>query len=193
MDILPVLSTFLLVLIAELGDKTQLSVISLSSNHKWISVFAGSMLAFMVVDGVSIAVGGPLLALLPLRYVQIVSGIVFMIFGIVPLLRKDEDQSLVTKGQNARPFIASFSLVALMELGDKTQILTITLAAQSSPVLVFLGMILAFATLTSIAVFVGAKLVSRLPTKWLKFGTSFLFMAIGAASIFSGALNIPLI
>jgi len=95
--------------------------------------------------------------------------------------------------KSAKPLLASFSLVALMELGDKTQIIAITLAAQFSPFSVFVGMIFAFAVLTGAAVLVGAKLVSRLPAKWLKIGTSALFIVIGAFSIIGGALNISLI
>src|SRR3989337_2425733 len=158
MDFLPVVSTFLLLFVAELGDKTQLSVISLSSNYKCAPVFAGSMLAFLTVNGISIAVGGPLLALVPMRYVQIVSGIVFVIFGIVPLLRKEKTEEVnVNKRRSNIPVLASFSLIALMELGDKTQIITITLAAQSSPIHVLVGMLSAFALLTGAAVLIGAK------------------------------------
>lgn len=191
MDALPIVSTFLLILVAELGDKTQLSVISLSSTYKWKHVFAGAMLAFLAVDGISLAVGGTLLALVPIRYVQIVSGIVFIIFGILPLLRKEKRREAVPKTKSATfPLIATFSLVALMELGDKTQILTITLAAQTAPILVLAGMMLAFTLLTGIAVLVGAKLVSRLPVKWLKIGTSILFIILGAISILSGIFQI---
>jgi Ca2+/H+ antiporter, TMEM165/GDT1 family len=193
MDFLPIASTFLLLLVAELGDKTQLSVISLSSGYKWHHVFVGSMLAFLAVDGISIAVGGPLFALVPIRYVQIVSGIVFVIFGIIPLLRKEKTEEVPNaKLRSKIPLLACFSLIALMELGDKTQILTITLAAQTSPISVMIGMTLAFTLLTGIAVFIGAKLVSRLPMKWLKIGTSALFIALGAISILSGAFEIAL-
>jgi len=122
MDFLPVISTFLLLFVAKLGDETQLSVISLSSNYKWAPVFAGSMLAFLAVDDVSIAVGGPLLALLPIRYALIASGIVFVIFGLVPLLQEEKTKDLtLDKKKNTKPLLASFSLVALMELGDKTK------------------------------------------------------------------------
>ena len=193
MDALPIISAFLLIFVAELGDKTQLSVISLSCSYKWQHVFAGSMLAFLAVDGVSIAVGGPLLALVPLRYVQVVSGIVFIIFGIIPLLRKEKSSEVrVNKPPNTVPLLASFSLIALMELGDKTQIITITLAAQSSPILVLIGMVSAFAVLTGLAVLIGAKLVSRLPMKWIKIGTSVLFIILGAISILSGIFQITL-
>ena len=193
MDVLAVVSAFVLILVAELGDKTQLSVISLSSSYRWQHVFVGSMLAFLAVDGVSIAVGGSLLALVPLRYVQIVSGVVFVIFGVVPLLRREKNEdSSVVKRRSTMPLIASFSLIALMELGDKTQILTITLAAQSSPIPVLVGMLAAFTLLTGAAVLVGAKLVSRLPMKWLKIVTSMLFIALGAISIVAGVFQISL-
>jgi putative Ca2+/H+ antiporter (TMEM165/GDT1 family) len=194
MDALPIISAFVLILVAELGDKTQLSVISLSSNYRWHHVFVGSMLAFLAVDGVSIAVGGPLLALVPLRYVQVASGIVFIVFGIVSLLRREKIEDVsVGKGRSTMPLIASFSLIALMELGDKTQILTITLAAQSSPIPVLIGMLLAFALLTGAAVLIGTKFVSRLPLKWLRIGTSALFIVLGAVSILSGIFQISLI
>jgi Ca2+/H+ antiporter, TMEM165/GDT1 family len=193
MDALPVISAFLLILVAELGDKTQLSVVSLSSSYKWQHVFVGSMLAFLAVDGVSIAVGGPLLAFVPLRYVQVVSGIVFVVFGVIPVLRKEKHEEIsFTKKRSNMPLIATFSLIALMELGDKTQILTITLAAQTSPIPVLIGMLLAFALLTGAAVLIGAKLVSRLPLKWLKIGTSTLFIVLGVISIVSGIFQISL-
>ena len=194
MDALPIISAFLLIFVAELGDKTQLSVISLSSSYKWQHVFAGSMLAFLAVDGVSIAVGGPLLALVPLRYVQFASGIIFVVFGIIPLLRKEKsNEARLQKPPSTIPLLASFSLIALMELGDKTQIITITLAAQSSPILVLVGMVSAFALLTGVAVLIGAKLVSRLPMKWLKIANSTLFIILGAVSILTAIFEITLI
>jgi putative Ca2+/H+ antiporter (TMEM165/GDT1 family) len=194
MDALPIISTFLLILAAELGDKTQLAIISLSSNYKASHVFSGAMLAFLAVDGISLAVGGSLLALLPMRLVLIVSGIVFIIFGMVPLLSNKEKEGVKLKKKSSTlPLFACFSLISLMELGDKTQLIMITLAAETSPILVLLGMTMAFALLTSVAVFMGAKLLSRLPLKWLKIGTSALFIIIGAFSILSAILETGLI
>ena len=193
MDALPIVSTFLLILVAELGDKTQLAVISLSSNYKGLHVFAGAMLAFLAVDGISLAVGGTLLAFLPMRLVLAVSGVVFIVFGIVPLLSKKEKDVKLQKRSSTLPLLACFSLISLMELGDKTQIITITLAAETSPILVLLGITMAFALLTGVAVIMGAKLLSRLPLKWLKIGTSALFIIIGAVSILSAILEISII
>ena len=193
MDLLPIVSTFLLILVAELGDKTQLSIISLSCSYRWKHVFAGAMLAFLAVDGISLAVGGTLLAFVPIHYVQIISGTLFLIFGIIPFVRKEKRQNIAfTKKNSALPLFASFSLVALMELGDKSQIIAVTFAAQTSPIPVFIGLILAFTLLTSAAVLIGTKLTSRLPMKYLKIGTSILFIILGTISIISGIFEISL-
>jgi putative Ca2+/H+ antiporter (TMEM165/GDT1 family) len=53
-------------------------------------------------------------------------------------------------------------------------------------------MVSAFALLTGAAVLIGARLVSRLPMKWLKIGTSTLFIALGTISIVSGIFQISL-
>ncbi len=193
MDVFPIISAFLLILVAELGDKTQLAVISLSSNYRASHVFAGAMLAFLAVDGISLVVGGTLLALLPIRLVLIISGVVFVVFGIIPWLSRDtKETSPPLKKSKSLPLLACFSLVSLMELGDKTQIMTITLAAETHPLLVLIGITLAFMVLTGLAVLMGAKLLSRLPTRWLKIGTSALFIIIGAVSILSGIFEIAL-
>jgi putative Ca2+/H+ antiporter (TMEM165/GDT1 family) len=152
------------------------------------------MLAFLAIDGISLAVGGTLLALVPMHYVQVGSGIVFLVFGIVPLLRKEKahSDSVIKKKSSAMPLFATFSLIALMELGDKSQIIAVTFAAQTSLIPVLIGLILAFTLLTGVAVFVGAKYVSRLPMKWLKIGTPVLFIILGVISIVSGILQISL-
>jgi putative Ca2+/H+ antiporter (TMEM165/GDT1 family) len=191
MDIVPIISTFLIILVAELGDKTQLAIISLSCKHRPKHVFLGAMLAFLIVDGVSIMVGGTLLALLPLTLIQMVSGVVFIVFGIVPLLL--DEKEFLPKKTSSLPFFAAFSLVALMELGDKTQLITITLAAENPPIMVLIGITLAFALLTGIAVLTGAKLVSRLPMKWLKIGTSVLFIVLGSLSLFSAVFGVTIL
>ena len=192
MDFVPLISTFLLILVAELGDKTQLAVISLSCNYKVKHVFLGAMIAFLAVDGISSIIGGPLLALLPINIVQGVSGVVFIVFGVIPLIpRKEKEVEL--KKTSSLPLVACFSLVALMELGDKTQLITITLAAENPPIMVLAGLTLAFALLTGVAVLVGAKLVSRLPMKWLKIGTSALFIILGSLSLVSAVFGISLL
>ena len=122
------------------------------------------MLAFLVIDGVSTLVGGSLLAFLPLNIVQTASGAVFIVFGIVPLIRRKEKETAPKKNSHL-PLFATFSMIALMELGGKTQLITSTLAAEHPPLMVLVGLTMAFALLTGVAVLVVVKLVSKLPMK----------------------------
>jgi Ca2+/H+ antiporter, TMEM165/GDT1 family len=192
MDFVPLISAFLLILVSELGDKTQLTIVSLASTQKARHVFAGALLAFLVVDGVSLLVGGSLLALLPINVIQVVAGAVFIFFGVLPWLKKEKgSEPQLKKGK--LPIISTFSLVALMELGDKTQIVAITLAAEANPLLVLVGMMTAFAFLTAIAVTVGCKILCRLPRKWLKIGTSALFVVLGFLSMVGAVLGITIL
>ena len=78
MDIVPLMTTFAFIFLAELGDKTQLTVVMLSSRTSAISVFGGSMLAFFLVDGASALIGGELLGFLPYKLVSFGSGLVFI-------------------------------------------------------------------------------------------------------------------
>jgi putative Ca2+/H+ antiporter (TMEM165/GDT1 family) len=93
----------------------------------------------------------------------------------------------------ALPIISTFLLILVAELGDKTQLITITLAAETSPIIVLLGMTMAFALLITVAMVMGAKVLSRLPLKWLKIGTSALFIIIGTFTILSAVLEISII
>jgi putative Ca2+/H+ antiporter (TMEM165/GDT1 family) len=172
-----------------MGDKTQLTVISLSCRHSAIQVFSGAILALLLVDGVSILVGASIAAIVPIKWITITSGIVFVLFGIFTLLSKKQDETEI-KEKNRFPMFTSFYLVALGELGDKTQIAAIALAAETSWDSVLLGVMMAFALSVGIGAFLGAKILTRLPKKWLRIISASLFIVLGTLSIVSAILEI---
>jgi len=177
MIIVPFLTAFTFVFLAELGDKTQLTAVMLSSKSSATSVFAGSMLAFFLVDGLSALVGGQLLSFLPYTLVSFGSGLVFIIFGAFSLIRRNG--KIKIEKQKAS-FLKTFSLISLMELGDKTQLASIVLAAElKNPLVTLVGIMLAFSVITGIGVIVGAKLLRLMPEKYLKIGASLLFIFFG--------------
>jgi len=183
LTIVPFLTAFTFVFLAELGDKTQLTAVMLSSKSSATSVFAGSMLAFFLVDGVSALVGGQLLSFLPYKWVSLGSGLVFITFGTFQLIRKKEK---VKVEKQRATFFKTFSLISLMELGDKTQLASIVLAAElKNPLVVLAGVMLAFSVVTGIGVILGAKLLRLVPEKYLKVGTSLLFILFGFIFILS--------
>ena len=188
MNIIPFASSLELVALAELGDKTQLAAVTLSAKQSPISVFLGAILAFAVVDGLSALLGGALGAFLPMSWISFGSGLVFIFFGVYTLLSGNEEG--VEVKDRGFPFLTSFSLVALMELGDKTQFAVVALASQYDQMMVFLGMMLAFALVTGLGVLLGATLLKRLPTKYLRVGSSALFLLFGVAFLIGAVSGI---
>jgi putative Ca2+/H+ antiporter (TMEM165/GDT1 family) len=80
LDLLPLLSTFAIVALAEFGDKTQIAVVSLSAKHRPRSVFIGALLAFALVDGVSALIGGAIAPFISAFWIGLGAGISFLIF-----------------------------------------------------------------------------------------------------------------
>ncbi|MGQ9680602.1 MAG: TMEM165/GDT1 family protein [Candidatus Bathyarchaeia archaeon] len=181
MDFYPLIAAFAFIFLSELGDKTQITTMILASKTPAKSVFTGAILAFLAVDGVSALIGGELLRLLPYELVSIVSGGVFIGLGLYSLIRREEDTRI---GEGRNDYLASFSIIFLMELGDKTQIASLVLSAQlNSPLLVLAGIMLAFAILTLIGVLLGSKIMKRLHGRVLRIASSMLFIIFGIVSL----------
>ncbi|MEM2849680.1 MAG: TMEM165/GDT1 family protein [Candidatus Bathyarchaeia archaeon] len=185
-DLTPLLTSFTLVFLAELGDKTQICTIMLSSKSSAVSVFSGAMAAFFIVDGLSTLLGGELLRFIPKNITSLAAGLIFILFGIMYLLRKEE-KTVFDRAEAS--FFKTFSLVSLMELGDKTQMASILLAAQfGNPLMVLLGVMLAFSLITGIGVLLGSRILRYVRGSYLKMGTSIIFILFGFFLIFESLL-----
>jgi putative Ca2+/H+ antiporter (TMEM165/GDT1 family) len=82
-----VFSSFSLVTLMELGDKTQFAVIAFSADYEFpLLVYVSVMMAFVLVTGLGATVGAALTRFVPLKYIQLGSGLIFILFGIVFLI-----------------------------------------------------------------------------------------------------------
>lgn len=179
MELTSFLTTFSLIALAELGDKTQLTVIALSARYDRKKVFAGVVLAFVVVTGLGVLVGEGLLRLIPENFIKILAGLMFIVFGIM-ILRSGEDHEEDNNSKVLNPFVSAFSMIALAEMGDKTQLSAITLSAKyNSPYMVFTGAVLALAFISLIGILVGEKLCEIVPISKIKLGAGALFILFG--------------
>jgi putative Ca2+/H+ antiporter (TMEM165/GDT1 family) len=89
MDLKLLFSTFGLVFLAELGDKTQLATLSLAtSGTSKLSVFLGSALALILTSAIAVLVGGELTRLVPAIWIQRVAGVGFLVMGVLFLIGK---------------------------------------------------------------------------------------------------------
>jgi len=82
-------TAFLTLFLAELGDKTQLAVITMTaSTESKISLFIGASLALIVVTGLGVLVGGVLSAWVPTEWLQRIVAVAFIVIGVLMLLGK---------------------------------------------------------------------------------------------------------
>jgi len=81
-------TVFISILLAEMGDKTQLAVLSYSgSSGKWLEVFLGSMLAFLVLTLTASILGSKINSLIDRKTVEKIAGALFILIGLTIILR----------------------------------------------------------------------------------------------------------
>ncbi|MFE6745770.1 TMEM165/GDT1 family protein [Kitasatospora purpeofusca] len=163
--------TFGIVFLAELPDKTALASLMLGAKYRASYVFAGIAAAFALQVGIAL-VAGHLLSLLPQRWVEGVTGVLFLAGAAMLLFHGggDEEEGHAAKEPSANSFWkvagASFVVVAIAEFGDLTQIMTANLAAKyADPLAVGLGAWLALCAVAGIAILGGQKLLKHVPMK----------------------------
>jgi putative Ca2+/H+ antiporter (TMEM165/GDT1 family) len=174
-------AAFITIFVAEFADKTQLVSMSMACRYPPMQVLAGAMAALAVVIGLAVTIGGLLAAYIPHTLVAIVSGIVFIAIGMISYLRKEtKDEECNSKDG----FLHTMLLVFFAEFGDKTQIAAMILAASLGfPLAVFAGAMVAMLLNHLIAVYLGSRFISRVDPRYLKTGTTIIFVVIGVAII----------
>ena len=147
--------------LAELGDKTQISILLLSSKtKKHIQLLFGVIIAFIIVDGIAVLAGTWITTIIPMDMLKIISGVLFILFGLLMLLKKDKNEDKKTYDKNI--FLAGFLLIMLTEWGDKTQIAAALFSINYNPIMVLIGTILALSLLSIIAVYFGKFISERI-------------------------------
>jgi putative Ca2+/H+ antiporter (TMEM165/GDT1 family) len=188
MSLTAALTTFLVVLPAELPDKTIFATLILASRYRPRYVFFGAAAAFLVQVAIAVAAGGAL-SLLPHRAVQAVTAVAFLAGAVLLWRQKPGDDEDVKRDSPRNAFwpvaTTSFVVVALAEFGDLTQIMTATLAAKyHDPLAVGVGATLALWTACGLAVVVGWKLLKVIPFRWLTRGAAVIMVALAGTSAF---------
>ncbi|MFW5907647.1 MAG: TMEM165/GDT1 family protein [Candidatus Natronoplasma sp.] len=179
--------TFSSVALAELGDKSHILAISLASKYEERDVFMGIVAGLAVITILGVAIGTVIFNFLPLLYVKLFASLAFIGFGLytltpVFLTEEEEEEEVGRNFGKGKTVSSSFFLSFISELGDKTQLVVIALTARfSSPSLVFIGAVLAFAMVTGISVALGSKLGEFIRKERLDMITSVIFLVLGAA------------
>jgi putative Ca2+/H+ antiporter (TMEM165/GDT1 family) len=173
-----------LVVIADLGDKTQLVALGFGARHRLAPVLAGIVAAYATTNLLSVVVGGLLGAAFPTRAIGLVGGVLFLGFAVWTLRsggEEDDDDDAGTADRSVFWSVAVAMFVA--ELGDKTMLATATLAAQGNPVLVWFGATIGIILSGTLGVLLGRAFGARLPEKATRIGSAVLFAGFGLVLI----------
>jgi len=141
------------------------------------------MLALATSSVIAVIVGYVLSATLPIEIITYMSGILFIGLGIYTFARANSEAPDTC--DNPGTLFGMFSLVLLSELGDKSQITILALAAQSTfAIMVFVGSIIGFLIVNSLGVLAGDRIAARIPLKIVKRVVGAVFILFGILIVF---------
>lgn len=173
------------VALAEIGDKTQLLAFLLAARFKKpVPIILGILLATVINHGMAGAVGAWITANVNAEVLRWVLGASFLgmaVWTLVPDKIEDEESPIA---QRLGVFGATLITFFLAEMGDKTQIATIAMAAHyGSAVLVVIGTTLGMLIADVPAVFIGDKLANRIPMKLVHTVAAAIFALLGVLTL----------
>lgn len=171
---------FLLIAVSELGDKTQLLALALAAQYKAPrQVFLGAVSALSAVSLLGVMLGTAFASVLPVELIRGGAGLAFIALGLLTLGGR-----LAILGSPPRRgstvFWTAFTLVGLSEIGDKTQLSTVALAARyGDPVTVLTGVVVSFMAVVSLTVLLGDRMLRRFSLRSVQRFAGALFIVFG--------------
>ncbi|MGL4408861.1 TMEM165/GDT1 family protein [Zoogloea sp.] len=173
------------VALAEIGDKTQLLAFILAARFKKpVPIILGILAATVVNHGLAGALGAWITAMLSPSVLRWVLGLSFIGMAIWTLIPDEIEDDETTIASRLGVFGATLVTFFLAEMGDKTQIATVAMAAHyPNPFMVVAGTTLGMLIADVPAVFVGDKLAARIPMKLVHGIAAAIFALLGAATL----------
>lgn len=186
------LTAFGIVAAAELGDKTQLIVMSMSVKFKARDVFIGVSAAILILNGLAVFLGRAVTAIIPIDIISVIAGAAFIFFALWTLYDKEQKEK-DSRIKFALPpiFTVGFTFF-IAELGDKTQLTAIILAAKAPDMLlaVFSGAVTGMILIDCFGLFLGKFVLKKLPKNYIKWVSAIIFSAFGVLTVKAAARNL---
>jgi putative Ca2+/H+ antiporter (TMEM165/GDT1 family) len=179
-----VFDSILIVALAEMGDKTQLLSLMLVLRYKkpW-AIMAGVFIATVANHMVATLVGALVAAKVPSLYLHYAISLMFIGFGLW-LLKPDSEEGLEKNIGTHSAFVAAMIAFFIAEMGDKTQLVTVALAARhQSVLLVTLGSSIGMVLANALSIFGGERLIKLIPMKYVRYGSCLIFVIFGILAL----------
>ncbi len=181
---------FLTEFIAEMGDKTQLMLIALTSKYKLRDIILGTAAAILVLNGLAVLAGGLVSEFIPDWLIKTIAALAFLYFAASTIAGDDDDEG-EEEGKSKIKFapLAVFCTFFVAELGDKTQLTTITFGANEgmgAALIVWLGSSLGLFAADILGMLVGYLLKSKMPEGLLNTLAFAIFSVFGVYTLYQG-------
>jgi putative Ca2+/H+ antiporter (TMEM165/GDT1 family) len=186
------IASFMFVVLAEMGDKTQLLAMAFATRYRPHKVLIAVFLATLANHSLAVIVGHFLSVVIPMDIISLVAAVSFVVFGLWTI-RGDALQGEEKRESRFGPIATVGIAFFLAEMGDKTQLATISLAVEYQSMLnVLMGTTLGMVIADAVGIVVGIVLCKRIPEriiKWISAGVFVLFGFIGVYGILSGRIG----
>ena len=184
------LKVFFTEFIAEMGDKTQLMLIALTSKYKLRDIILGTAAAILVLNGLAVLAGGLISEFVPDWLIKTIAALAFLYFATSTIAGDDDDEE-EEGGKTKIKFapLAVFCTFFVAELGDKTQLTAITFGANegmSAALVVWIGCSLGLFAADILGMLVGYLLKSKTPDGLLNTLAFAIFSIFGVFTLYQG-------
>ncbi len=171
------------VVLAEMGDKTQLLAMAFASKYRWQTVMWGVFVATLFNHFLAVLAGAYLTTVVPLEVIRICAAASFILFGLWTLRGDRLDNE--DKRFSFSPFWTVAVAFFIAEMGDKTQLATVALATKYANIIaIWLGTTSGMLVADAFGIIIGIVLGKSIPERLVKWFAAIIFIAFGAIGLY---------
>jgi Ca2+/H+ antiporter, TMEM165/GDT1 family len=180
------ITSYVLIVAAEMGDKSQLVCMTLAARHRAMPVILGAITAFALLNTLATVFGVAIANWLPEYVIAATVAVLFTVFGIHALRVKepDGDDEEVQEKSGHGIFFTTFLLITVAEFGDKTQLAVVALSSTAAPIAVWLGSTAALLSTSVVGVLAGRTILQKIPLPLLHKISGSIFLALAAIAAY---------
>lgn len=174
------IQAFLFIIMAEMGDKTQMLAMAFATKYSLGKVLLGVFIGAALNHGLAALLGTYLINVIPIHTIKLLAALAFIGFGLWSLKVEDNGEAEEPRSSRFGPVLTVASAFFIGEIGDKTQLTVITLASQANyPLFILLGTVGGMIATSAMGVFIGSMLGKKVPEVALKIASASVFILFG--------------
>lgn len=177
-------ASFVFIVLAEMGDKTQLLAIAFAAKYKTYQVLIAVFIATLLSHSLAVVAGRTLTTIIPLNVISFIAALSFVLFGLWTI-RGDKSEGEENKTSKFGPVLTVAIAFFLAEMGDKTQLATISLSVKYGSMLnVLMGTTAGMMVANMIGMLLGIVMRQRIPKRSIKWFSAVIFVFFGLTGIY---------